>query len=261
MHATAPVEFKKESITVNGVRVAVLTAGSGDPLVFWHGAGVWHGFDFAKPWAERFRVIIPYHPGWGDSADAPEMTSIDDYMLHYLEMFDQMGLKQIHLGGISMGGRFAATFAIHHRERVRRLFLIAPAGLDLPEYPLPDFSKIPPQEVPGYLVHDLKSIARHLPTGPDPAFAAARAREGASAGKLFAAGMAGPFLPRWLHRVTMPTLLVWGENDRVVPFGHAAHWQKLIPHAQLLRIPNAGHLPLDDQPQYSQSITDFLLAG
>ncbi len=251
------MDFQHETITVNGVRVAMLTAGAGEPLVFLHGAGVWHGFDFAKPWAERFRVIIPYHPGWGDSADAPEMTSVDDYVLHYLEMFDQLGLEKVNLAGLSMGGRMAATFAIHHRRRVRKLVLIAPAGLDIPEYPLPDFSKIPPQEIPGYLVHDLNSIARHLPKGPDPAFSAARDREGAGMGKLIQAGLVGPWLPRWLHRVNIPTLLVWGEKDRIIPIQHAEHWSKLIPQAKLLRIPDAGHLPLDDKPEYSRAIADF----
>ena len=259
MATPTSAHFKHETITVNGVRVAMLTAGKGDPLVFFHGAGAWHGFDFAAPWAERFRVIIPYHPGWGDSADAPEMTTIEDYMLHYLDLFDQLGLKQINLGGISMGGRFAATFAIHYRERVRKLALIAPAGLDIPEYPLPDLSKTP-DEIPNYLVHDINSIAKYLPKGPDPAFTAARDREGGSFMKIAQAGLIGPFLPRWLHRVNMPTLLVWGERDRIISIHHAEQWMKLIPHAKLLRIPDAGHLPLDDKPEYSPAVADFLLA-
>lgn len=255
------VPFQHESITVNGVKVAMLTAGSGEPLVFFHGAGVWHGFDFAEPWAEHFRVIIPYHPGWGDSDDAPpHLATVDDYVLHYLEMFDQLGLKQVNLGGISMGGRLAATFAIHHRERVRRLVLMAPAGLDIPEHPLPDFSKIPPEEVPSYLVNDVSAIAMHLPKGPDPAFAAARAREGAGIGRLIQSGLIGPFIAHWAHRITMPTLLIWGENDRVINVAHAAHWMRLLPHAKLLRIPNAGHLPLDDQPSATQAVPEFLLA-
>ena len=253
------MQFTHETITVNGIRVAMLTAGSGDPLVFWHGAGTWHGFDFALPWASKFRVIIPYHPGWGDSADAPEMTGIDDYMLHYLDLFDQIGLKQFHLAGISMGGRLAATFAIHHRERVRKLVLIAPAGLDIPEHPLPNLSQVPFEEIPGYLVNDVRVIAKHIPKGPDPAFVAERQREGMNFLKLAQAGLIGPFLPRWLHRATMPALIVWGEKDRIISIAHADHWKKLIPHAEVLRVPDAGHLPLDDQPAAVGTVSDFLL--
>jgi len=88
--STIPAEFRREKLKVNGVDVIMLTAGSGEPLLFFHGAGTWHGFDFALPWASRFQVMIPYHPGWGESADAPEMTTPDDYALHYLELIDQL---------------------------------------------------------------------------------------------------------------------------------------------------------------------------
>lgn len=249
--------FQKETLTVNGIKVAMLTAGSGDPLVFFHGAGTFTGFDFALPWASRFRVMIPYHPGWGDSGDAPEMTTVEDYMLHYLDLFDQLGLAQVNLVGLSMGGRFAATFAIEHGERVRKLVLIAPAGLALPEHPMPDLSQVP-DEIPRYLVEDFSVIAKYVPSGPDPQFLAARNREGASFLRIAEAGLIGPWLPRWLHRVKAPTLLVWGEKDRLVPIGHAAAWNKLIPQARLLRVPGAGHLPMQEDPSVPPAIADFL---
>jgi pimeloyl-ACP methyl ester carboxylesterase len=232
---------------VNGVKVVMLTAGSGQPLVFFHGAGTFHGFDFALPWAARYRVIIPYHPGWGESGDAPEMTAVHDYMLHYLEMFDQLGLDQINLVGLSMGGRFAATFAIEHGHRLRKLVLIAPAGLVVPEHPMPDLSKSPREDIFKYLVEDFSVIERHLPKGPDPAFEARQARDSASMGRMAAAGLIGPWLPRWLHRVKMPTLIVWGEKDRLIPIGQADAWAKLIPHARVLRVPGVGHLPQDEK--------------
>jgi pimeloyl-ACP methyl ester carboxylesterase len=252
------MQFQHESISVNGVRVAMMTAGKGEPLVFWHGAGTWHGFDFALPWASRYRVLIPFHPGFGDSADAPEMTTASDYSLHYLEMFDQLGLERVNLVGHSMGGRLAATFAIEHRRRVKKLVLIAPAGLDVPGYPLPDFSKVPQNEIPGYLVHNFDVIAPHLPKGPDPAFAAARDREGGNFGKLLQNGLIGPWLPRWLHRVNMPTLIAWGDKDRILPVAHAAEWKKLIPQALVRIFPDAGHLPADEKPECGEAIADFL---
>jgi pimeloyl-ACP methyl ester carboxylesterase len=252
------MHFTSETITVNGVKVAMLTAGQGEPLVLWHGAGTWHGFDFALPWASRFRVLIPFHPGWGDSADAPEMATVTDYTLHYLEMFDQLDLDTVNLVGFSMGGRFAATFAIEHRERVRKLSLIAPAGIDVPEHPMANLSQVPPEEIPAYLVNDLSVIARHLPKGPDPAFAAAREREGGNFGKLMQNGLVGPWLPRWLHRVTMPALIVWGDKDRILPAGQAAAWKKLIPHALVRIFPDAGHLLPDEKPESVEAIADFL---
>ena len=64
--------FERQTHTVNGVKTAVLTAGRGEPLVFFHGAGIWHGFNFARPWTEKFRVIIPIHPGFGELGRRPE---------------------------------------------------------------------------------------------------------------------------------------------------------------------------------------------
>ncbi|HEY1753915.1 MAG TPA: alpha/beta hydrolase [Bryobacteraceae bacterium] len=253
------MKFQPESITVNGVKVAMLTAGQGEPLLFWHGAGTWTGFDFALPWASKFRVLIPFHPGWNDSADAPEMTTPGDYVLHYLEMFDQLGLDRVNLVGFSMGGRLAATFAIEHRERVRRLVLIAPAGLDVPGHPLPDFKTIPPQEIPGYLAHDVGILAPYLPKGPDPEFGAARDREGGNFGKLMQNALVGPWLPRWLHRVDMPTFIAWGDKDRILSPAHAAEWKKLIPHATVRIFPDAGHLVADEKPECVEAISNFLL--
>jgi pimeloyl-ACP methyl ester carboxylesterase len=252
-------EFKRETLTVNGVKVVMLTVGnSGEPLLFLHGAGTWHGFDFALPWASDHRVMIPYHPGWGDSGDAPDNPTVHDYTMHYLELIDQLGLERVNLVGLSMGGRIAATFTVEHRRRVRRLVLLAPAGLEVPGHPNVDFSRVPPEEIPSYLVEDLRVLAPYLPKEPSAEFQAARAREGASFNRLLKAGLVGPWLARWLHRVNMPTLVVWGEKDRTIPVGQADVWAKLIPHAEVRRFPEAGHLVLDEKPEAVQAVADFL---
>jgi pimeloyl-ACP methyl ester carboxylesterase len=258
MQPSGEIQFQRETIPVNGIRVVMLTAGSGEPLMFWHGAGSWHGWDFAAPWLAHFRVMIPFHPGWGESADAPEMTTADDYALHYLEMIDQLGIDKVNLVGLSMGGRLAATFAIHHRRRVRKLVLVCPAGLIVPEHPMADLSKLPPQEVLRYLAHDFSVIERRLPKGPDPKFFAERDRENGNFGKLMQNGLVGPWLPRWLHRVNVPTMIVWGEQDRLLPPGQADAWKNLIPQAQVRRFANAGHLVLDEAPDSAEAIGQFL---
>jgi pimeloyl-ACP methyl ester carboxylesterase len=257
MATQAAPGFHRETLNVNGVEVVMLTAGSGEPLVFFHGAGTWHGFDFALPWASRYRVIIPYHPGWGESGDAPEMTSVQDYMLHYLEMFDQLGLEQVNLAGLSMGGRFAATFAINYGHRIRKLALICPAGLIVPGHPMADLSKVAPEELPKYLIHDFSKIAHHLPKGPDAAFQAAREREWQSMGRMIQAGLVGHWLERWLHRIKIPTLIVWGDQDRIIPVESADAWAKLIAGSTVLRVPDAGHLVLDDKPETAEAIARF----
>src|SRR5690242_10193141 len=99
--------FAEERFTVNGVEVAVMTAGDGPPLLFFHGAGTLTGFDALLPLAERFRLIAPYHPGYGLSADDPSVDSIHDYVLHYLDLLDQLEVEEFTLAGHSMGGLLA----------------------------------------------------------------------------------------------------------------------------------------------------------
>ncbi len=156
-------KFERQTLNVNGVKTVVHTAGHGDPLVFFHGAGTVDGFDFAERWADRFRVIAPYHPGFGESGDDPSYTTMHDYVMHYLELFDMLKLDRFYLVGLSMGGYLAAKFASEHGHRVRKLSLIAPAGLIDPRHPMLDILAVPGEEVPGLLVSDFEVIKKPLP--------------------------------------------------------------------------------------------------
>jgi len=245
------MRFQRDFVSVNQIRCAVLSAGSGTPLLFLHGGGTWHGFDFALPWAATHRVLIPLHPGWGDSGDDPAMTSIQDYVLHYLEFLDQLGLPEVDLVGFSMGGRIAAQFAAQHRSRVRRLVLVAPAGLNAPGHPLADLSKVPPDQILGYLTENPARILAQATQAPDP-------REGESFGRLLPDLLDRKFA-RWLHRLNQPSMLVWGEKDRITPLQQAEEWLRDAPGLQLHRIPNAGHLVLDEIPQAVEAIGNFLI--
>jgi len=250
--------FREQSLTVNGVKTAMLVGGAGEPLVFLHGGGVFSGFDFAIPWTERFKVYIPFHPGFGASGDDPELAEMHDYVLHYLELFDQVGLERgLRLVGFSMGGWLAAELALEHRRRLAKLVLVAPAGLRDPEHPGTDLFRIPPEEVPGYLVHDFGVIARHLPKEPDPDFVAARYREMTTVARIAWEHPFSRLLPRWLHRINLPTLLVWGEDDRLIPCAQSATWARLIPGAVVRTFPNAGHLVLDERPEAVRTVAEF----
>ena len=100
--------FVREEYSVDGVKTVLHAAGSGEPLVVFHGAGTVDGFDFAEPWAEKFRVIVPYHPGFGQSGDDPTFTNMHDYVMHYLGLFEALDIDKLRLVGISLGGWLAA---------------------------------------------------------------------------------------------------------------------------------------------------------
>lgn len=253
-------EFKRETLSVNGVKTVVLSAGRGEPLVFLHGAGTFHGFDFALPWANHYRVIVPYHPGFGESGDDPEITETHDYILHYLDLFEQLRLDKIRLVGFSLGGWLAAEFALEHAHRLHRLVLVAPAGLRVPEHPTADVFRISPEELPSYLVVDPKILAPYLPRGPDVDFIAARYREMTSVARIAWERPYSLKLRRWLHRVNVPTLLVWGAQDRLIPVQQAQAWAGLIPGATVEVINGCGHLVLDERPEAVAKVAAFLAA-
>jgi pimeloyl-ACP methyl ester carboxylesterase len=251
--------FKQEFQTINGVKTAVLSAGHGEPLVFWHGAGVWHGFNFARPWTEKFRVIIPFHPGFGDSDDAPPMSDMHDYVMHYLDLFDALGLEKFRLVGFSLGGFLAAKFAVEHGHRLHRLVLVGPAGLRGKEQPKGDLFTLPPEQIPSMLVSNFDVIKPYLPEDPkDLDFMGDRYREGGTVGRLLWEHPYDTKLPRYLHRLTMPTLLVWGEEDKLLPVQNAELWRRHIPDVQFQTFKGAGHLVLDEKREAVDAVQRFL---
>jgi pimeloyl-ACP methyl ester carboxylesterase len=251
-------DFARRTLKINGIETVFLTAGVGPPLVYLHGAGTVTRFDFAHEWTRNFQVFLPYHPGFGESADDPEITEIHDYVLHYLELFEALKLSRIRLVGHSMGGFIATKLAIEHAGLLDKLALVCPIGIPIPEHPSFDFLKAGPEQLPALLAADPTVVTRHLPRGtPDAAFLAERAKEVATAARVLGAGLFDRKLPRYLHRLTMPTLLVWGKQDRMTPAAQQAAWAKLLPHATVRLFENAGHVVLDEAPESVTAIAEF----
>lgn len=250
--------LRDQHFNINGIDTLVQTAGEGDPLVYLHGGGTVTGFEALLPLAERHRLIVPHHPGYGGSADDPSIDSIDDYLHHYLDLFDALDIQEFSLIGHSLGGWIAARFAVDHRERLRRLVLIAPVGLNVPEHPTVDLFTVRDEELLSYLSADLSIFAGKVPMPPTAEFLAARYREATSMARVAWERPYDRKLPRWLHRVTVPTLLLWGDADRLVPAGQADTWAKLIPASSSRLIPGCGHLLVDESAQAIQAIDEFV---
>ncbi len=251
-------DFEREVHTVNGVRIVMLAAGRGEPLVFLHGAGTFHGFDFAKPWAEKYRVLIPFHPGFGESGDDPAMTDLHDYVMHYLDFFDALGLAKLRLVGFSLGGYLAAKFAMEHGHRVHKLVLVGPAGLKDAKHPTADVLALPAEQIPAMLVSNFEVIKPYLPAKPDLDFMGDRYREMTTVARLLWERPWDPKMPRYLHRIRMPTLLVWGGDDRLIPAAQSESWRRLIPQAEISIFKGAGHLVLDEAPAAVRAVAEFL---
>jgi pimeloyl-ACP methyl ester carboxylesterase/uncharacterized cupin superfamily protein len=251
--------FARAEYDINGVSTVVYSIGSGREFVFLHGTGTFTGFAFARALAARCKVIIPFNPNFGESGDDPSLDTVEDYVLHYSDLFDRLGLTKFDLGGLSLGGWLAAEFAVRYPERLRRLVLVAPAGLVVEKARAPELSEITPPELPSYLVHDVAKVLPYFPKGPDPAFDARLGREiGAYAQLIRNNAQGNPKLARWLHRITVPTLLVWGGADRMRPTAQADTWMALLPDAHLKLVPDTGHLVFEETPSAVHLVADFL---
>lgn len=257
--ASAP--FERLVLDVNGTSTVVLTGGDpvAPPLVFFHGAGTFSGWAFAEPWTEQFRVLIPHHPGYGESDDLDGLQELHDLVIHYVELFDQLELDtDVNLVGLSLGGLLAARFAIEQKHRLRRLVLVAPGGLRVPGVEVVDLFRLPPEEIVSRLAHRMETVLPHLPSDPhDVDFNVARYREMRTTAIMLWEHPFDPVVPRWLGRVDVPALVVWGEEDRLTPIGLAQGWLELLPRATLATFPEAGHLVLDESPEARAAVARF----
>ncbi len=260
--AKSPVDmtgFDRREYDINGVSTVVLSIGSGPVLIFLHGTGTFTGFEVTRQWAKSHTVLIPYHPGFGDSGDAPELDTIEDYVLHYMDLFDRLGLAGFDLVGFSLGAWIAAEYAVRQPERLKHLVLVGPAGLVDKQTPAPDLFKIPPPELPSYLAHNPAAAIRYFPAAPDPAFDARLGREIGSLAKLVSGNPEGnPKLAKWIHRIKVPTLVLWGAEDRLRPTGQSSTWMALLPDGHLQLVPETGHLVFEETPAAGRFVTEFV---
>jgi pimeloyl-ACP methyl ester carboxylesterase len=252
--------FTRAEYDINGVKTVVHSIGSGPEFVFLHGTGTFTGFEFARAWGAQRKVIVPHNPNFGESGDAAALDTVEEYVLHYMDLFDRLGLKTFDLGGFSLGGWLAAEFAIRQPHRLRRLVLVAPAGLVVENARAPELSEITPPELPSYLANDVAAALRYFPKLPDPAFDAGLGREiGAYAQLIRNNPQGNPKLARWLHRLTVPTLLLWGAADRMRPTAQADAWMALLPDARLELVPDTGHLVFEETPSAGEIVSGFLV--
>jgi len=251
--------FDRIETRVEGVDTVTYAIGQGAPLVYFHGGGTFHGFEWVRPLADRFRVYCPYHPNFGESGDA-DFSGIGDYVSHYELLLPALGLETFHLCGASMGGHLAARYAGANPGDIDRLVLISPAGMQSSHAAMPDFSKVAPEDVPALFVADRDWVAPFWPASPSADWLALRARESAAAFKARGdAAESDRLLRQALAGFDRPTLLVWGEQDQILPLGFAREWREALPHARFEVIAGGSHLLPDEFPATVDALRGFLL--
>jgi pimeloyl-ACP methyl ester carboxylesterase len=262
-------------IDVRGRKIAVAEAGDGPPLVYLHGFADVHAvagdlMPFHQRLARHASVFVPAHPGCNGSDELPS-SSIDDVVFHYLELFDAAGLHRFDLVGYCVGGWIAAELAVRHPERVSRLTLIGACGLFVPGEPIGDvFMHAQPER--GTDQSSLRALlfaepegalaTRWFPDGRGDLDEEVRRYQMLRFGSFV--GFKPPYfyhreLRERLHRAAMPSLIVWGGSDRMVPPAHGAAYDDGLPEAAgFAMIDGAGHaVHLEQEARVADLILQF----
>jgi pimeloyl-ACP methyl ester carboxylesterase len=240
-------------VNVGDVRVRYMEEGrrnEGTPLLIVHGyngsCDYWYPHTIPVLAQERW-VIAPDLPGNGLSGKLPQHT-LDSYSSFILDFLDALGLEKVDLMGHSMGGMIGIAAASRHPERFRKLVLIDSAGL-------PELVKRP-WLAPIQMLGDssLRQV-RYYPTFVKIGLRARTPREGLKMVRNESvAGM--------LADLSVPTLILWGSRDRVVPLEHGAYMAQHIPGARLAIIRGAGHMPFYEKPrECNRLVLSFLRTG
>jgi pimeloyl-ACP methyl ester carboxylesterase len=241
------------SVDPTAGRSCVREAGAGEAVGYLAGlGGVPTWLPFLDDLAERRRVVVPSLPGFpGGSTSFHQLDDHLDWLTATLDLLDAAGLAGADLVASSVAAMLAADIAALSSSFVRRLVLIGPWGLYDPTEPGRDYFAEIPDEQPSLLsVHpDRFAEAMAPPADADPVESRIVAYRASEAAARLSWPMGDRGLHKRLHRIRQPTLLVWGEQDAIVPPSYADRFAAGISGpTDVVIVPDAGHLCAVDQP-------------
>ncbi len=248
--AQAGVDFKEGHVDADGFRIRYMEAGNGPALVHLHGAGglrLTPGHDLLR---RNFRVIALEMPGFGTSAENTRTCDMPELASTMAQAIDGLGLDSFNLMGTSFGGKVALWLALQQPGRVPALVLEAPAAIRPEGAVAPSGS---PEEMARRLYAHPERIAP--PPTPDPAV---RAKTGRLVSRLRGPDR-DPDLEARLPTLTIPTLVLFGTVDRVIPPEMGHFYKELMPNCNLAFVYDAGHAISTDRPEaFAEIVADFL---
>jgi pimeloyl-ACP methyl ester carboxylesterase len=262
--------LEAKEVEIDGFRIAYLEGGSGEPLVLLHGFGAdkYHWIRVAPYLTARFRVIAIDLPGFGESSRASDKGYAASDQVRYLHaIVGALSLESFHLGGNSMGGLISARYAVAYPGEVRTLWLLAPGGVGTG--PTGELASLRPGDDIPLIVRsaaDVDRVLAYAMNAPPYLPAAVKHAIGTRGGadyKLHArifhelnAEWAAAPLERIVTGLSVPTRIVWGEEDRVLPVADADVLYSALRESSVLRLQGVGHVP---QLEAAKTVaTDYL---
>jgi pimeloyl-ACP methyl ester carboxylesterase len=264
------VRQKVVSVLGGALEITVNIAGKGKPLVYLHSAGGFYWDDFLDGLADHYKVYAPHFPGTapGKPSEIDGLDNLWDAVLAYDEMLDALKLRKVRLVGHSFGGLLAAELAAQRRKTIEKLVLIAPIGLwreDAP-YTVANWCALDYEGIMETLFYDrnLPRVLRRMSPPDDEDEAALWNRDfiwtiGCTAKLIWPIPDKG--LEKRIHRVTAPSLVVWGENDKIIPPVYAEEFGRSLPAADVFMLPRCGHEPPLEQCEMLQDRVGSFLAA
>lgn len=246
---------------IAGIKLHISRGGGGPTvLVLHHDIGTVDRLPFYDALAAKFDVVIPHHPGWGKSERPQWMRSPRDIAAIYAWLLADLDVSNVSLIGLGFGGWIAAEMASQAPRDYAKLILVGAAGIKPAEG-----EYIADQAIVSYIAypksgfHDeaaFTAIYGDVTTDQLEAWDIAREMSFRTAWKPY---MYSQTLPHLLGGVRAPALIVWGDDDRIVPLSAGHAYAQALPGATMTTIPDCGHFAEMEKPDAVAKLAiDFL---
>jgi len=259
---------RADRITVGGVEVAYRCGGQGSTLVYFHGLGMTRRWlPLYEELAGSRRVVVPEHPGFGDTPLPDWIDDFTDLVLHYAAFADALGLDAFDLAGYGFGAWLAAEFAVFYPERLRSLVLVAPFGVRTPGTPAPDlFLRSGRPADADEFNGRAEKFRGYLDDGGEDETMLQDYAELSAMARVAWNPRYDRKLDRRLARVRCPSLVLRADDDRVVPSAQAERFAEILPDSRLQVLASEsgplGHAMIAQDPKaVAQAIGSFLGAS
>lgn len=262
-HITTSDEKTERTIEVQGIQTHLFEAGAltAPPLLYLHGTSLGNlWLDYHNALSQHFHIFAPDTPGFGLTTRPDWMRDMDDYILYFRDMLAVLGLEKPSVVGHSLGGWMAAELAVWYPERIGKLVLSNAAGIRVKGSPIGDLFAMNPQELFAAIFDNPMAGMVLMPQEVTVDYLLDQYRQRTTLASLAWNPNFDRKLERRLASINIPALIIWGENDRLIPpvYGDAFH--KAIAGSKLVKLSGTGHMPMFEQPvEWTQVIADFLL--
>jgi pimeloyl-ACP methyl ester carboxylesterase len=239
----------EQFVTIAGTKIQVLKGGSGTPLVVLHGAGGNPGWmPYHQSLSEHFTVYAPSHPGYDKSDRTSWISTINDIAHFYLGFLDNLGQGPVPLIGFSMGGWIAAEIAAMSPHRLKGIVLVNAIGIRPKVGEIAETLMVSPKDTQKLAYHDQSKAPNLDELSPEDE--ALRWSNRAMASRLlWKPYMHNPNLPEYLKLTKVPSLIIWGREDGIVPLNCGEIYHEVLEGSKLHIIDQCGHSPQIEKPK------------